>query len=124
MKCYTHPGDDAVALCRSCGKGLCPACAKQTAYGMACEGPCSAELETLGAIMRSGTEAHRINRGGAAYFQPVFLVALGLLFLAEPLLSGRPPRTFPVVMGSAFALFGVVLGLIQFVWRRRSARRA
>lgn len=33
MNCFSHPIDDAVALCGIRGKGLCPACAKQTAAG-------------------------------------------------------------------------------------------
>jgi len=29
MKCYIHPGRDAVATCSSCGKGLCSECAEK-----------------------------------------------------------------------------------------------
>jgi len=120
MKCFTHLADDAVAICRNCSKALCPACANETSSGIACRGKCSEELEQLGAMMRASTAAHKINRGGAAYFYPAFLVVLGIVFLAEPLLSGRPPRTFPMVAGAAFTLFGLGLGVIQLVWRRRA----
>jgi hypothetical protein len=39
MKCYVHPNEDAVAICKNCGKGVCSDCAieiRGTAYCKTC----------------------------------------------------------------------------------------
>jgi hypothetical protein len=40
MKCFYHHDQDAVGECKSCGKGLCPACAVDLGKGLACRQRC------------------------------------------------------------------------------------
>ena len=44
MKCFEHPDTDAVGMCKHCGKGICKICAKETEYGISCEGECTIQL--------------------------------------------------------------------------------
>jgi hypothetical protein len=122
MKCFAHQHSDAVGLCKNCQKGICSACAIDTGDGVACSDSCAALVKQVSSLLRSSAAAIRINRGGGAYVMPAFLVVLGLIFVAEPLITGRMARTgsFTLVAGSTFALFGVLLGVIQHVWRKRS----
>ncbi len=41
MHCFVHAEEQAVATCRTCGKGLCRACAREAAHGVTCGGACS-----------------------------------------------------------------------------------
>jgi hypothetical protein len=47
MKCYCHLEEEAVGTCKSCGKGLCPACAVDLGKGLACRGWSEAEVTAL-----------------------------------------------------------------------------
>jgi hypothetical protein len=62
----------------------------------------------------------------ASYFWPVFLIVLGLVFVAAPVLSGRPFHisAFSTVSGLAFAGFGVVLALYQKAFNQAYRRNA
>ena len=37
MKCYNHHDRDAFGICKSCGKGLCLDCLKETEMGLVCK---------------------------------------------------------------------------------------
>lgn len=119
MKCFRHPASDAIASCKHCCKGTCEICAIDTGHGVACSQACSAELVQLASLMKASVAATNINRGSAAYLWPLFLCVLGLAFVAEALLSRRPAG-FGLLMGVVFVLFGLVLGAIQYAWRKRS----
>lgn len=120
MKCFSHPASDAVAGCKHCCKGVCAACAIDTSHGVACSEACSTHVLQLASLMKSTTVASNINKGMAAFLWPAFLGALGLAFVAEALLSGRPRANFGIIMGSLFVFFGIVLGAVQYSWRKRS----
>jgi hypothetical protein len=123
MKCFIHQESDAIALCKHCAKGACRVCAVDTGNGVACSDGCAMHVAQLAVLMKSTTAAASINRGGIAFIWPAFLAVLGVAFILEAVLSGRPrsASNFGVIMGSLFVIFGVWLGGVQYVWRRRSA---
>jgi hypothetical protein len=47
MHCYYHPVTDAVAICRSCGRGVCTACAAEVGKATACRGRCEADVAAI-----------------------------------------------------------------------------
>ncbi len=51
MKCFNHPEKSAVGICKSCGKGLCPDCAKELRFGLACKDSCIDRVNTINAIL-------------------------------------------------------------------------
>jgi hypothetical protein len=44
MECFSHPSSQAVGICKSCGKAVCRACAKDLGFAIACSDSCAAEL--------------------------------------------------------------------------------
>lgn len=40
MNCYYHPEVPAVGVCKSCGRGICTACAAEVEHGIACRERC------------------------------------------------------------------------------------
>ncbi len=121
MKCFTHQQTDAVGICKYCAKGACLACALDTGSGLACSEACNTHIVRLAELMKSANAAASINKQGAGYFLPAFLMVLGTLFSVHAWFFARPGQTsFGLVMGSLFIVFGLVLGIIHFQWRKRS----
>jgi hypothetical protein len=65
-----------------------------------------------------------MNRRGAVFFLPAFLFFMGAVFIGHALLAGRTGQglIFALIMGGGFAAFGIALGLIQYVWQKRTLR--
>lgn len=119
MKCFSHRTTDAIASCKHCFKGVCEACAIDTGNGVACSSACSDQLGQMAALVKTSIAAARINQGSAAFLWPVFVGVLGLAFVVESWFSRRA-SSFGLLTGLLFVLFGVVLGVVQYVWRKRS----
>ncbi len=51
MKCYNHPEENAVGLCKHCSKGLCKECLTDLSHGLACKNKHEAEVETLNELI-------------------------------------------------------------------------
>lgn len=54
MKCFYHHANDAVAICKSCNKGLCFTCAVEVENGVACKGRCEAEVRSINLRVQRG----------------------------------------------------------------------
>jgi hypothetical protein len=121
MKCYYHPALDAVGTCKHCCKGLCPGCATDVGGGLACASTCVQAVTQLNSLINANSAATTINRGAAAYVFPLFLAAVGAVFVIEPFLSGRPGKavTVGLIFGGVFLFFALVIGLYQRTWRRK-----
>lgn len=123
MKCFRHSDADAVAICKCCAKGVCPVCAIEIHQGVACSEGCAETAKETSEFIRASVAARKLNtKGGGAYFQPAFLTLLGAAFMATPLLTGHSSRAdnFSFVTGGLMLGFGVVLGLYQVLWQRRT----
>ena len=45
MHCYRHPEQQAIAICKHCGKATCGDCCNDTGQGIACSSDCEQELQ-------------------------------------------------------------------------------
>jgi hypothetical protein len=116
MKCFNHRDQDAVALCKQCGKGLCQHCLVESSAGTSCHGKCEEDLSTAYALFqrekttflktslvykRSGIFAAVM---GVAFFAfgvwekipqlRIFLCTIGVLFLLGSLLFWKSAKEF------------------------------
>jgi len=106
MKCYYHPEQEAVGICKSCNKGICRECATDVTNGLACKGICEDEVKALNEITALSKKA--FQKTGTAYsrgaliflFLGVFLATFGII---EPRL-----RVFMISIG-AIMILGAVL---------------
>lgn len=53
MKCWHHPAEDAVGVCRHCGRGLCPECAVELERWLACRGRCEGKVAEARYLLRT-----------------------------------------------------------------------
>ena len=119
MKCFYHYDRDAVGTCKACGKGLCPACAADLGYGLACRSRCEETANALQTLVnynvRSVDKTASLLRSNRAthVWAATFPAVLGTVFLAWGLLS-MPRIDLLVVMGGfmlAYGLFTLVRAL-------------
>jgi hypothetical protein len=125
MKCYYHRDHDAVGLCKSCEKGLCPECAVDLGKGLACRDRCELEAKALIALVEkniqmTGKASAMLRMGKQTYLlSAIFFIVLGGVFGAWGLLT-EPRLDFPVFMGAIFMAYGVIILIRTLVMSRRS----
>ncbi len=112
MKCFYHADQDAVAICKSCCRGLCRECVADVPPGVACRNRCEAEVAAINLIMARSKTAYQ-KTGAAHRRNAVATLICGLLFLGFGLL--------PVLVSRDFgAFFLVPLGCVFLLWSRFS----
>jgi hypothetical protein len=128
MKCFYHPVQDAVGICKSCQKGVCVDCAVDLRKGLACRGSCEADVQGLIALIDSnmrispvGTKVWR-GYGANQLVTAGMTIVLGALFAGWAALQD-PPLFLIVAVGVVFALWGV-LQAAQALRLRAAARGA
>jgi hypothetical protein len=85
VKCFHHPSDDAVGLCKACGKGVCRACAVDLGEGLACANSTPAVYKTQSTVgFLAG--ATFLTIGAATLMTPISWVAPVFLLMSAPML--------------------------------------
>jgi len=108
MKCYYHPTVDAVALCKSCQRALCPECAADVPPGTACKGKCEEDVAALNTMIQRGKTAYQ--KTGKAYKRnSLVMLLVGLIFFSIGII--------PILAGDGFdSTFMAFLGALFFLW--------
>lgn len=108
MKCYYHPTTDAVALCKSCNRALCPACAVDVHPGTACKQRCEQDVTDLNTVIERSKTVYA--KTGQAYKRnAISTLIIGIVFLGFGLLpilvNGDYGASFMAVVGAIFLLW-------------------
>lgn len=108
MKCFYHLDRDAVAICKSCSRGICQDCCADVPPGVACKGRCEEEVASLNVLMQRSKTAYQ--KAGAAYNRnAIAILIMGLLFTCFGIL--------PVLVSNNYgAIFMVPMGLVFLLW--------
>ena len=108
MKCYYHRESDAVAVCKSCGRGLSPEFAVDVGPSTACKDRCEVAVAELNTIIERSKTVY--SKTGSAYRRGAFsILALGLIF------SGL--GVLPIIVSGNYELsFMGVIGVIFIFW--------
>lgn len=72
MKCFTHEQIDALAVCRSCGRGLCRDCIAEVGLSCSCKGGCEEVVATMNDLVERGRTHYQKISG--------MLLRLGIIF--------------------------------------------
>jgi hypothetical protein len=101
MKCFNHRNVDAIAICKNCNKGLCPACGVDVGNGIACKGGCELEVEMMNKVFQQSKRAFQnASKTYSQYALWMLLVAVGMFILALFL----PIPEYLVFMGFLFLI--------------------
>lgn len=102
MKCFKHEGADAVAICKSCNKALCHACAVDVGNGIACAGACEGEVRILNELIRRNrTSAQRTTYAYRRNAIVCVLLALIFVYLSVDAFQSNRSPLLVVTVGSA-----------------------
>src|SRR5208283_5834379 len=106
MKCFTHRSSDAVAVCRSCGRALCPDCISEVGLSCACKNRCESDVTRFNEMLTRGRPGPAKLVG---YDRVIFLMVIGAAFLWFGLyyFGDHGLNWFFVVLGAAFSIFGI-----------------
>jgi hypothetical protein len=117
MKCFVHRDSDAVAVCRSCGRALCPECISEVGLSCACKNRCESGVARFNEMLTWGRPGPANPASLVSYDRVIFLMVMGLAFVWFGLyyLGNHGPGLFFTVLGAAFFIFG----LSQFFMAKR-----
>src|SRR2546423_584648 len=118
MKCFSHNTVEAVAVCRSCGRALCPNCVVEVGTVCACRNRCEQQVGALNAMVVGTRSAQR-----GMPILLVFLLVMGVVFLywGRPRQPDVPPDPLTLSIGGVFTLWAIV-NFINFLMQRRRKR--
>ena len=109
MKCFTHRSLDAVAVCRSCGRALCPDCISEVGLSCACKSRCESDVARFNEMLtRARPEpVNPVNLFG--YDRVIFLMVMGVAFGCFGVYNfgSHGVNWFFAALGVAFFIFGI-----------------
>ena len=106
MHCFNHPDQEAVGICKSCQRGLCPKCVTDLGHGLACKDKHEKEVSTIQTIVNQSAKIHATTpktRNAA----PLFYGFMGVVFAGFGLLKGHGVTDFSFVVGAGFIVFAI-----------------
>src|ERR1019366_8763075 len=81
MKCFTHRSSDAVAVCRSCGRALCPDCIAEVGLSCACKNRCESDVTRFNEMLTRGRPGQISPKNLVGYDRVIFLMAMGVAMI-------------------------------------------
>ena len=107
MKCYNHHDRDAFGICKSCGKGLCLDCLKETEMGLVCKD--SSHCEELLSIVNY---SYNVMKKQAFSKKRKWLIFFaGLAFLISGIFSVQIKDAIMLSMGCGMIFLGILFML-------------
>lgn len=106
MRCFYHQTNEAVGLCRHCGRGLCPDCATDTSGGLACKDNHEAQVQRVAEMVARNVTTIG-TPGPVQYLTTAVLTAFAMGALWYGSVSVRYGENF----GWLLVLLGVVFSL-------------
>ncbi len=80
MKCFYHNEKDAIGICSSCNRGLCPECMVDVDGILACQNSCEERVKSNNLLLKLGKSTHK--KTGTAYKRyAIFSLLAGLVFI-------------------------------------------
>ena len=111
MRCFYHPDQDAVGMCKNCGRGLCPQSLAEVENGLACKGRCEEQVRAINMVQdrsrRMVQRSHPVNI--------VLSALIGLLFAGVGLVTvfyGGPVGFFIMAVGAIIFASGAYAYLV------------
>jgi hypothetical protein len=113
VQCFIHQDQPAVGVCRTCGRGLCPACTSEVEGGLACAGRCEGDVIALARLLAAEqtnlAQAQKLTAAGRTSIVGVgwFLIVAGAVLMGWELVTDSG-LWFVTAIGAVFALFGAL----------------
>jgi hypothetical protein len=128
MKCFHDPTQDAVGLCRACGKALCRDHLVDFDKGLACKGHCEDLVLRMIALNDMSLELSAESKGLLRasgldmMVRAVLLIILGAAFLGFSMVYYEETNPFLVGIGAAIAICGLAMLVPAIFFQRRKGK--
>lgn len=117
MKCFIHKNEDAVGICKSCGKGICMQCTTELINGISCKNDsCEKRVNLINKMLDNNAVIISVSNKHVkrmAYISIMlgilFVIFGGLLFVNDKIFG-----MVTVIMGIVFIVFGIFNKKVQF----------
>src|SRR4030095_10970083 len=106
MKCFNHAANDAVAICKSCGRGICRDCLIEVGTAMVCKERCESAVAGLNDLVSRNINAYKkaseVYRSVALFFGllGLVMVVMGAVILRR---SGNSAGWLAIILGVSLA---------------------
>jgi hypothetical protein len=106
MKCFYDPTQDAIGICKCCGRGLSASHAVDLDKGLACRGRCEEDVRQIIDNLKYARASTQMLKGSgkAAFANSFFLLAAGATFSVMGITLRFDPLL--ITLGSIFLIFG------------------
>ncbi len=119
MKCFNHNENEAVAICKSCSKGLCKECLTEINQSIACTSTCIESVKQLDFLITKSMKSYKTT--SFAYYKNAFLYGcFGIVFLLYGLVTNGS-SSFLTILGAVF-LMGAMFSLWTAYKFKREAK--
>ena len=124
MKCFNHHTREAVAICKACGRAVCPECGIVSANGIACRQSCVTALSEKKVRDEKQAE-HFKNIKRMGILGSLFSIGVGILFVYFSSQGFGAVYDFIFLLGAGFAVYGIITQVINMVifFRSRNSRQ-
>lgn len=114
MKCFRHIEKEAVAVCRACGKAVCPECAIESENGIACRQSCAESLAEKKKLNTKQAE-HLRSMKRMNFLGSFFSIGIGMLFIYFSFNGIGLVYDLIFLLGAGFTVYGIMAQLINMV---------
>ena len=116
MNCFLHGNSSAVAVCKTCGKGVCSVCAIDKGVAVTCSDPCANEAAVLHEMNQRGKKIYGLTGAKSSLPSGVIVWTLFCLFFIgfAVLRYFKNHEIEPFLIG-----FGLLCGVIAVIAYRR-----
>ena len=114
MKCYNHPENDSVAICKACGKAICHECAQESKDGIACQQSCIDSLAKENDLY-TNQATHLKNLKRMNFLGSFFSIGMGILFIYFSSQGFGLVYDFIFLLGIGFTVYGFVAQFVNML---------
>jgi hypothetical protein len=114
MKCLNHPEREAVAICKACGKAVCPECLLESENGIACQQSCAAALSEKNELFVE-LAGHLKNIKRMNFLGSFFSIGVGFLFMYFSHQGFGLVYDFIFLLGAGFTVYGIMAQFVNMV---------
>jgi len=111
MKCFNHPASDAVAICKACGRAVCPECGLDSKNGIACRQSCAETLSDKNELYAKQA-ANLKNIKLVNFLGSFFSIGMGCLFIYFSSQGFGLVYDFIFLLGAGFTVYGIMAQLV------------
>lgn len=110
MKCYKHRDRDAIGLCKSCHKGVCPECLVLVGGSVACIDSCQENVATLNYIVEQNKKYRNLDKK----LIPFITYGIGIFFLSFGLYTfNKKSSWFTIGFGAILIIISVINTILK-----------